>query len=106
MDDSSLKSLCISYKSAPKPVLLTPPFTKNVKNYFANLESKVTNVTVKAVCNQADAFCQVLKLGSDGTVPLIQGKNTLHIRVEAPDSSFSIYQVELYIPSRNSLHLF
>jgi hypothetical protein len=65
MDDSTLKALSVTSKSSNTLISLTPAFQNTIKSYSCVVESSIDGrlhinlaVTVKAVCNEGDAFCQ------------------------------------------------
>ena len=96
MDDSSLKSLLLLNKN--QAIILQPPFSKTIKNYKCVLDSSIQSVVIKAICNEADAFNQIQKANSDGSVAIKEGENELVIKVDAADGSHSTYVILAYKP--------
>ncbi|KAI8903558.1 hypothetical protein EDD86DRAFT_214742 [Gorgonomyces haynaldii] len=105
MDDSSLKSLTVTSKPSGQLLVLVPAFSRHIKEYQLVCQSDTTSVSIKAIVNEGDAFSQVQRVQSDGTVPIKEGQNEIVIKVDAADKSFSNYVLKLYKPSESDTSL-
>ncbi|KAJ3292997.1 hypothetical protein HK104_004842 [Borealophlyctis nickersoniae] len=99
MDDSTLKALTITSKGTSNRLALQPPFARGVKEYSGVAGSDVAALIIQATPNESDAFVQVRKVASDGSLEIREGNNDIEIKVDAPDGSSSIYLVHVFRPS-------